>query len=240
MDAVHSAYLFEQAMITRHIPFEIIFDQHLGDLSRYRAVVLPDVRMMDDRAIERVLRYVDGGGCLILTDQTATMDDWLRPRGRPLSRFFSQEPPADKPLVERRGKGKIAYTRIRGPVPFVSGAIPLNADELAATVASVMGPPSIRTDAPPCVAVECVRQPGRVLLNLVDFSESKSGPPIRIDLAGSLGKVKRARLLSPRDPEVALAFQESPGGTTIAVPGISRYAVVVAARYEAGMDHHAR
>jgi len=35
-----SAILFEQALIESKIPFDLIFDEHLADLSKYRVLIL--------------------------------------------------------------------------------------------------------------------------------------------------------------------------------------------------------
>ena len=43
-----SFILFTQALIQAKVPFDIIFDEHLQDLSRYRALVLADQECLDD------------------------------------------------------------------------------------------------------------------------------------------------------------------------------------------------
>ena len=43
-----SAMLVEQALIQNHVPFDIVFDDQLRDLSHYRALVLPDQESLTD------------------------------------------------------------------------------------------------------------------------------------------------------------------------------------------------
>src|SRR5262249_33013427 len=44
-----SAILVEQALIQSKIPFNLIFDEQIRDLSRYRVVVLPDSECLTDQ-----------------------------------------------------------------------------------------------------------------------------------------------------------------------------------------------
>ena len=74
-----SAMLVEQALIQYHVPFDIIFDDQLRDLSRYRALVLPDQESLTDPQMALIRRYVEGGGGLVATERTSLYDAW---RGR--------------------------------------------------------------------------------------------------------------------------------------------------------------
>ena len=226
-EAINNAYLFEQAMITEHIPFEIIFDQHLDDLSKYRAVALPDVRMMEDEQIKKLLDYVESGGGLVVTDQTASQDHWRRPQDKGIGRFFQKPVNWSGESFEQRGQGRIVYARIARPEEFSHGSLPLNSEQLADTVVRVMGEPSIRIDAPPHVCAEFVRQPGRVLVNLVDYSQGSSSEPIYVRPSSRLGKITKARLMSPRAESIELQIESREAAARITIPKLDVYAVAV-------------
>ncbi|MHC4444982.1 MAG: alpha-amylase family protein [Planctomycetota bacterium] len=229
MEAISNAYLFEQAMITEHIPFEIIFDQHLDDLSKYRAVALPDVRMMEDGQIKKLLDYVESDGGLVVTDRTASQDRWRRPRKNGLGRFFKKSVNAGGESFEQRGKGRMVYTRIARPEKFSQGSLPLNSGELAEAVVKAMGGrPTFRTDAPLYVGMEYVRQKQRVLIHLLDYSEGAAASrPIRIWTSPVLGKVADVRMISPRRGESKLPFAPQDRGVQITVGNLNVYAVVI-------------
>jgi hypothetical protein len=55
-----SAMLVEQALIQNHAPFDIIFDDQLRDLSRYRALILPDQESLTDAQMALIRQYVEG------------------------------------------------------------------------------------------------------------------------------------------------------------------------------------
>ena len=68
---------FAEALVRSHIPFDVIDDVALEreDLSRYRAIVLPNVACMSDAVADRVRRYVHEGGGVIATFETSRYDD---------------------------------------------------------------------------------------------------------------------------------------------------------------------
>jgi hypothetical protein len=53
-----------QSLREHHIPFGVITDRNLEDLSRHQIVVLPNVLMMDHREVAAFRRYVRAGGSL--------------------------------------------------------------------------------------------------------------------------------------------------------------------------------
>ncbi|HTV55868.1 MAG TPA: hypothetical protein VMI06_13270 [Terriglobia bacterium] len=66
-----SFMLFTQALIQGRAPFEIIFDEHLKDLSKYRVLALADQECLDDDQIELIRQYVKEGGGLVATEQSS-------------------------------------------------------------------------------------------------------------------------------------------------------------------------
>ncbi len=70
----------EQALIEHRVCFQIIYDQHLADLSRYRVLVLAGCPAMSDAQIARVRSFVKSGGRLCVWGPIATHDEWMRPR----------------------------------------------------------------------------------------------------------------------------------------------------------------
>ena len=75
-----SAMLVEQALIQAKIPFDIIFDAQLADLTKYRALVLPDQECLSEAQMQTIRRYVESGGGVAATAQTSLFDEWRRRR----------------------------------------------------------------------------------------------------------------------------------------------------------------
>ena len=228
LEAVHRTALFEQALIVHHVPFQIVFDQHLDRLERYRAVVAADVRLMREDQIDKLLAYAEGGGTLIVTDQTGSLDPWGRPRPHAMKRFFPEPGMGDGLVSEARGGGKVVYTRVELPRELREGAMPPNGEALLGALIEAMGEPTVRVDAPPYVAAEFIRQEGRLLVHLVDYSQGRARDEvIRIRTSPRLGEVVKARLLSPRQGASEPAVESAHGQGEIVVNGLDVYGVVV-------------
>ena len=80
-----SAILVEQALIQAKIPFHLIFDEHLRDLSlaMCKVLVLPDSECLSDEQLDWIRRYVKAGGGLVVTEQAGLYDSWRRQRVNP-------------------------------------------------------------------------------------------------------------------------------------------------------------
>jgi hypothetical protein len=76
-----SSMLVEQALIEGKVPFDIIFDEQLRDLSQYRALILPDQECLSDEEMTLIRRYVEGGGGLVATERTSLYDTRRTRRG---------------------------------------------------------------------------------------------------------------------------------------------------------------
>lgn len=72
--------LMEQILIQYKIPFDIISDRDLKDLSRYHAVILADQESLTDQAVKELREYVDKGGGLVATGETSFYTQWYRRR----------------------------------------------------------------------------------------------------------------------------------------------------------------
>jgi len=78
--AAVSFMLVTQALIQARIPFDIIYDEHLNDLSKYRALVLADQECLDDGQMNLIRQYVRQGGGLVATEQTSLYTPWRQRR----------------------------------------------------------------------------------------------------------------------------------------------------------------
>ena len=77
-----STILFEQALILAKIPFAIIFDRHLHDLSAYKVLVLADQDALSDTQVSSIRNFVKAGGSLVATGRTSLLNEWrlIRPK----------------------------------------------------------------------------------------------------------------------------------------------------------------
>jgi hypothetical protein len=222
-----SFMLFTQALIQAMVPFDIIFDGNLKDLSKYRTLILADQECLDDEQMNLVRKYVVQGGGLVATEQSSLyttrrlrrpdfgLKDLLKISAPAWQGPRSQEKNLQiAPVQNRIGRGRVAY------FPSVQPAIekpraermsskywklPLNWKELIAGVKWAAGDRlSLEVNAPGTLAVvaEVMDQPenGRRLVHLVNYAGPQGDAVSNIEVAVELPEGKRVRavtLLSP-------------------------------------------
>lgn len=183
--AIPAVTLFEQTLIQTKIPFEIIFDRQLDDLSRYRVLVLAEQDALGDRQVEAIRRFVQNGGGLVATGTTSMMDEARRRRGRfALADLFGAEQPLRQIVRRDFGKGRVVYipaveAQVAPPRPQMTydfpnayWKLPNNYRQLTDAVKwAAGGPLSATVEAPLSVTAELAERPAShlLLLHLVNF-----------------------------------------------------------------------
>jgi hypothetical protein len=133
-----SAVLVEQALIQARVPFSLIFDEHLHELTKFRVVVLPDSECLSDEQLRQLRGFVEQGGGLVVTGQAGFYDEWRRLRVEPGLRGLADYPagaasaqayeetveggalPGGPPVRKEVGKGRVVYfpgVEFDGPLP---------------------------------------------------------------------------------------------------------------------------
>ena len=248
--------MFEQAMIQQHVPFDIIFDEQMDDLSRYKVLVLVGQNNLSDKHIQRIGKFVEAGGGLVVTGSTSRYDQWGRRRPRPgLAPVLGIEKtwvPGRGPeqsfsnKVKITGGGRMAYLPEIIP-PDTEQAenwkgswdgdswegtwiLPSNRRELAWAVRQAAGGRlSLEIDVPDWVAVEQVEKEGLILIHLVNYRQGNILSNLAVDVRIDDGKrVGGVRVISPdREGSRELKYQIEGGRCRFTVPVLEVYDVVV-------------
>jgi hypothetical protein len=108
-----SAILVEQTLIQQRIPFHMIFDEQLAELSPFtcKVLVLPNSECLSDSEIASIRKFVEAGGGLIVTEQAGLYDQWRR----------SRPTPGLKGLVDDQVRGSSYEERVK-PMAVTAGA----------------------------------------------------------------------------------------------------------------------
>lgn len=119
-----SAILVEQSLIQSRVPFKLVFDEPLPDLSALKVLVLPDTECLSDEQTRQIREYVNDGGGLVATGHAGFYDEWRRTRVEPGLKGLveGQGHAADyeenvqklnvergKPRRKEVGKGRVVY-----------------------------------------------------------------------------------------------------------------------------------
>ena len=195
----------EQALIENRACFQIIYNQHLDDLSRYRVLVLAGCVALGDGQIEQIRRYVTAGGRLCVVGPVATHDEWMNPRKKP---GLGDLPASAIVHIEEAGDLLDAVgTSCEGGL-----SLELRAQD--------------RTD-PIGLCIELTEQPDRRLVHLVNYRSDRPFRDIQTRLRLPAGRrVKSVTLAAPnRQGDIELPFEQKADTVTFSVPEIGVYAI---------------
>lgn len=244
--------LIEQLLIQHKVPFDIIFDQQLGDLKRYKAVILGSQECLSDDALQQIREYVRQGGGVVATGHTSLFTNWRRVREEyGLSDVLGIRVQPGRKLPPARqasfGKGRTAYVPAVVPAkplpPFSTWAtggfsrkfwyLPRNADEILAAIRDTVGAPfAVEFEgAPLTTAMELTegKGGGERVLHCVNYRVGTVVDPFDVSLAVPEGrKVARVEVLSPdrKSPE-PVAFQRDGNRIRFRTPRLETYSLVV-------------
>lgn len=117
-----SFMLASQMLIQSRLLFDIIFDEQLEDLSKYKVLFLADQECLSDRQIELIQKFITQGGGLVATEHTSLYTEWRRRRkdfgladyfGISAPRWNGPDAPetivSGNPIRKTFGKGRVVY-----------------------------------------------------------------------------------------------------------------------------------
>jgi len=194
-------YRAEQALIENRVCFQIIYDHHLDDLTRYRALVLAGCVALSDPQIEQIRRYVESGGRLCIIGPAATHDEWMLPR--------------ENPALDSVPTGKVVQIAENGDI----------IDAIRRTCGRKL---SLSVQAPHGLCSELTEQPGRRLVHLVNYrAEPVEDVLVKLRLPAEC-RIKDVTLVSPeRENDLKLDFQGQHGVVDFRVPQVRTFEIAV-------------
>jgi hypothetical protein len=247
-----STYLYEQALIAARIPFDIVFDDNLKDLSKYRVLVLADQEALDDDKLELIRRFVERGGAVVGTEYSSLFDEWRRRRrdfglkdlfGVAAPRYRGprggDQFPQTEPVRRELGKGRAVYIpEVKPAIAKPLGArmtsqywkLPQNADSLVDAVKwAARGSISVEVKAPPTVVAEIMRQKSRntLLVHLVNYDVRRTPVLRNLEVSVALpagARVRSVTLLTPDEEATPNPqFKVAAGRVAFTVPRLATY-----------------
>jgi hypothetical protein len=249
-----SSYLFEQVLIQSKIPFDIIFDNQLKDISRYKVLVLADQECLDDEKLDLIRAFVAKGGGLVITEHTSLYTEWHERKKdfglRDLSgvnapKWHGRNSPEDIlaiPIQKANvDKGRVVYIPEIIPsmpkpasVPMTSQywKLPVNWKDLVASVQwAASDNLSINVEAPLTVTMELNEKEDKTawVLHLLNFNYVNAAVDnIKIEMQiPNTKKVKEIIVETPDGESERLAFKESGKGILFTLPKLKVYDMII-------------
>jgi hypothetical protein len=101
---------FEQTLAIEKIPWGIIFDKQIDQLSKYRILALPEIQALSGRWLDALDSFLRAGGGVLASGKAAQCDHWYRERESKdgLARWLGQVP-GKQYLKANVGAGRIVY-----------------------------------------------------------------------------------------------------------------------------------
>jgi hypothetical protein len=221
-----SAILTEQALIQSRIPFHLIFDEPLPDLSKLRVLILPDSECLSDEQLASIRAFVENGGGLVVIGQAGLYDEWRRLRPEPglkgLAEGQSAAPDYEEEVREgaapsgpvrrsQAGKGRVVYipgVEYDGPLPAAEPYFnisnrywkrPKNWEQIVDAIRWVENhAPLLQVSGPDFLVANLVEQQGRQrrLIHLVNYDARNTPTISAVRVTCSIPDLKTAKDVS--------------------------------------------
>ena len=192
----------EQTLILNRIPFQILYDDHLEDLGKYRVLVLAGCVALSDQQIEQILRYVRRGGRLCIVGPAGSHDESMAPRRA-------------EPFDGIEG-AKTLRVEEKDSVP----------DSIRSVCSAEL---SLSIIGPAGLCAELTEQGNRRFVHLVNYRSEQPAENVVVRMAVPAGrKVKHVKLASPlREDDAAPSFAVKGSAVEFAIPAFDVYEIAV-------------
>ncbi len=101
--------LMEQVLIQHKVPFDIIFDQQMGTIDHYKAVVLAGQESLSSEWVDRLAQYARNGGTVVFSGNTADYNQYRLMRSKNPLLGLVDISKTSIITVKPLGKGKLVY-----------------------------------------------------------------------------------------------------------------------------------
>ncbi len=249
----YSTILSEQTLIQKKIPFDIIFNNNLKDLSKYSVLILADQESLSDEQAALIREYVKQGGGLVATGNTSLFTEWRRQRRSfALADVFGISNPgqAKEEIRQTFGKGRVVYIPAVIPgvdesflkprwteywkFPIEYWTLPKNADALSEAINWASGNRlSLKVEASDFVITELLQQKkqNRIIVHLLNYDQSSGKPleniPVTLRLPDSKTPQK-AYLISPDESgQIPIEYTLEKDLVSFKVPQLKMYDLII-------------
>jgi hypothetical protein len=174
-----SLVLCEQSLVQGGVTFDIIFDQDINQLQKYRCLVLANVVAMSQKTAEKIAGYVRNGGSIVVTDDTSALDErmlpwsgqWAAQKSHRLAELLGlgSQWGTSQLLLKDVGKGKVAVIPAVNR-PWSTEAARGEARQEVATMSRSTGSHSHGPGMPMVLGVESLSPNHAEILKAVDYA----------------------------------------------------------------------
>jgi hypothetical protein len=240
METQVAVNMAEQVLQERQIPFDIIFDQQLVNLKKYKVIVLACQESLSDESIAALKNFVRDGGGIVTTGNAGKYDSWRRLRKFSFPESLQIENNKDNKQIHSElpysfsyGAGKIIclpdLVKPKTDVHLGMESVwmmPENSSQLVAAVNWVTDERlPLKVLAPEWTGVSHDSQAGREIIHLFNYLEGSVVAGITLEYRG---KVAKAWAVSPdSNQKLSISVISSGDISEMKIPEFPAYMVVV-------------
>lgn len=241
--------LIEQILIQYKVPFDLLFDEQLNDIGRYRAVILAGQECISEAQAARLLRYVEQGGTLLVSGRVGRFNEWREERGNSVLLPVGQRGKGhivSIPEVVRGNAHRVRSNRgNQDPEPGITlqrgtqlspseWVLPKNHAEIYKSIFTAMPKGfSMVSEAPLTTAMELLTRAKtkETIVHFVNFAPGDSAASFAVSLRNQFsGSVRSVTCIMPeQDAPANLAFKEEDDSVRFIVPSAKAYAMIIVA-----------
>ena len=224
-----------RALEDGHVPYEVVVLPHPElapaslrppDLARYRVVLAPSLENLADADLERLAKYLRGGGTLGVLGKLGVRDERNAPR-------------AAAALAKLRAAGRVQVLLGGASFPIWRTADPVRASALGARFVGELAPllpdPIVSGELAPTTWVKTWRHAGgfvsaHFVSYALDYASGAARPTAPATVHLRLPRDVRtdtARWLEPGAPERELPLRRTGGNVEVTLPALHVYGVLV-------------
>lgn len=195
-------YEVEKTLIDNHVCFQIVYDQHLDNLERYKVLVLSGCVALSDQHIKQIEKYVQSGGRICIIGPVATHNEWMLTRAGPA---FVNLPNTQVIRISSDG------------------------DLLEAIQKACNNEPTLTIHADSGLCTELTEQPGRRLVHLINYRNNEPITNVLVNMRLPAGcNVKAILLRSPeRKRDIDILYKEEGERVKFVVPSVNIYEIAI-------------
>jgi hypothetical protein len=203
----------ESLLIKHNIPFDVLYERQIGEVSRYRCVILPGCECVSDDEVQVLEAFVAAGGGLLALEGAGARDPWRRVRPanalRPLV-----GPDFPQRVFREAGPGRVVY------MPELS----TNFDELEAALrfaAGIEAPFTVRAEAGQVLATAAQTPDGALSVQVLNTAEHPAHG-VNVSLACAQTPKEITALAAGQEPQ-PIEFTWEHGRAQFRVAAVERY-----------------
>lgn len=251
-EAWQSLLMTWQTLTRYGLQWDMVLERHLGDLQRYRLLILPNTISLGESELRQIATFVRGGGRVLAIEQAGRCDAWGRSRGGAvqeldaetdagLGSFRPRQAAAFSDLLGLRGEAAQRVSEL-AHLPHPNRwrwqplnhwhccigpdhwLLPENAGDLVQLIREALGHrPLLCHEAPAEVVPQLMRDAEGTTLHLLNYRAGSPSAPLRLNLGFAVSSARALTLGEDRWHAFPVSHDPATGQARLEIPSFETW-----------------